>query len=108
MDRLFYSLLTAFFVGVDGSIHVLLIPNSRLSRKVAKKPFRFLSAFGDSRKRNIICSSCKPRQGEVYSRRRWGKRAFEFSYPPRVVACWNTGSWIGVVSRSQSTSVSSL
>src|SRR5712691_7765971 len=23
----------------------------------------FLSAFGDSRKRNIICSSCKPRQG---------------------------------------------
>ena len=38
MDRLFYSLLTAFFVGVDGSIHVLLIPNSRLSRKVAKNP----------------------------------------------------------------------
>ncbi len=36
MDRLFDSLLTAFFVGVDGSIHVLLIPNSRLSRKVAK------------------------------------------------------------------------
>src|SRR6266849_4399895 len=39
MDRLFDSLLTAFFVGVDGSIHVLLIPNSRLSRKVAKNPF---------------------------------------------------------------------
>jgi hypothetical protein len=38
MDRLFYSLLTAFFVGVDGSIQVLLIPNSRLSRKVAKNP----------------------------------------------------------------------
>ena len=38
MDRLFDSLLTAFFVGVDGSIHVLLIPNSRLSRKVAKNP----------------------------------------------------------------------
>ena len=36
MDRLFDSLLTAFFVGVDGLIHVLLIPNSRLSRKVAK------------------------------------------------------------------------
>src|SRR6266536_3013522 len=39
MDRLFYSLVTAFIVGVDGSIHVLLIPNSRLSRKVAKNPF---------------------------------------------------------------------
>src|SRR5262249_50751256 len=26
------------FVGVNGSIHVLLIPNSRLSRKVAKNP----------------------------------------------------------------------
>ena len=39
MDRLFDSLLTAFFVGVDGLIHVLLIPNSRLSRKVAKNPF---------------------------------------------------------------------
>jgi hypothetical protein len=36
MDRLFYSLVTAFIVGVNGSIHVLLIPNSRLSRKVAK------------------------------------------------------------------------
>jgi hypothetical protein len=39
MDRLFYALLAAFFVGVDGSIQVLLIPNSRLSRKVAKNPF---------------------------------------------------------------------
>ena len=39
MDHLFYSLLTAFVVGVNGSIHVRLIPNSRLSRKVAKNPF---------------------------------------------------------------------
>ena len=38
MGHFFYSLLTAFFVGVDGSLHVLLIPNSRLSRKVAKNP----------------------------------------------------------------------
>ncbi len=36
MGRFFYSLLTAFFVGVDGSLHVLLILNSRLSRKVDK------------------------------------------------------------------------
>jgi hypothetical protein len=39
MGRFFYSLLTAFFVGVDGSLQVLLIPNSRLSRKVDKNPF---------------------------------------------------------------------
>jgi hypothetical protein len=38
MGRFFYSLLTAFFVGVDGSLQVLLIPNSRLSRKVDKNP----------------------------------------------------------------------
>ncbi len=42
IDPVFDSLLTAFFVGINGAINVLLIPNSRLSRKVAKNPLLFV------------------------------------------------------------------
>ena len=36
---IFDAHLTAFFVGIDSPIHVLLTPSSRLSRKVSKNHF---------------------------------------------------------------------